>query len=148
MALIIISRCDFTISDLDLCVAGCEIVVSYPKICLISNIMSPFSSSGNSEGVAAGCVLYPHLATCVLLNYSNLCFHPHHHALTYSNTYLNPHHQPHTYTYPQLHPHHHPHAYTYLQLHPHHHLHAYTTPHGGIGVPYSCKNGDEKKWGK
>lgn len=52
MALIIISRYDFTISGLDLCVAGCEIVVSYPKICLISNIMSPFSSSGNSEGVA------------------------------------------------------------------------------------------------
>ena len=38
MALIIISRCDFTISDLDLCVAGCEIVVSYPKICLIVEI--------------------------------------------------------------------------------------------------------------
>ena len=35
MALIIISRCDFTISGLDLCVAGCEIVVSFPKICLI-----------------------------------------------------------------------------------------------------------------
>lgn len=52
MALIIISRCDFTISGLDICVAGCEIVVSFPKICLISNIMSPFSSSGNSEGVA------------------------------------------------------------------------------------------------
>lgn len=52
MALIIISRYDFTISGLDLCVAGCEIVVSFPKICLISNIMSPFSSSGNSEGVA------------------------------------------------------------------------------------------------
>lgn len=52
MALIIISRCDFTISGFDLCVAGCEIVVSFPKICLISNIMNPFSSSGNSEGVA------------------------------------------------------------------------------------------------
>ena len=38
MALIIISRCDFTISDLDLCVAGCEIVVSYPKICLIVEV--------------------------------------------------------------------------------------------------------------
>ena len=38
MALIIISRCDFTISDLDLCVAGCEIVVSYPKICLIVDV--------------------------------------------------------------------------------------------------------------
>lgn len=35
MALIIISRYDFTISGLDLCVAGCEIVVSFPKICLI-----------------------------------------------------------------------------------------------------------------
>ena len=35
MVLIIISRCDFTISGLDLCVAGCEIVVSFPKICLI-----------------------------------------------------------------------------------------------------------------
>lgn len=34
-ALIIISRYDFTISGLDLCVAGCEIVVSFPKICLI-----------------------------------------------------------------------------------------------------------------
>ena len=38
MALIIISRCDFTISGLDLCVAGCEIVVSYPKICLIVEV--------------------------------------------------------------------------------------------------------------
>ena len=38
MALIIISRCDFTISDLDLCVAGCEIVVSFPKICLIVDV--------------------------------------------------------------------------------------------------------------
>ena len=38
MALIIISRVDFTISDLDLCVAGCEIVVSYPKICLIVDV--------------------------------------------------------------------------------------------------------------
>ena len=35
MALIIISRYDFTISGLDLCVAECEIVVSFPKICLI-----------------------------------------------------------------------------------------------------------------
>ena len=35
MALIIISRYDFTISGLDLCVAGCEILVSFPKICLI-----------------------------------------------------------------------------------------------------------------
>lgn len=35
MALIIISRYDFTISGLDLCVAWCEIVVSFPKICLI-----------------------------------------------------------------------------------------------------------------
>ena len=35
MALFIISRYDFTISGLDLCVAGCEIVVSFPKICLI-----------------------------------------------------------------------------------------------------------------
>ena len=39
MALIIISRCDFTISGLDLCVAGCEIVVSFPKICLIVGII-------------------------------------------------------------------------------------------------------------
>ena len=38
MALIIISRCDFTISGLDLCVAGCEIVVSFPKICLIVEV--------------------------------------------------------------------------------------------------------------
>lgn len=38
MALIIISRCDFTISGLDLCVAGCEIVVSFPKICLIVDV--------------------------------------------------------------------------------------------------------------
>ena len=38
MALIIISRCDFTISSLDLCVAGCEIVVSFPKICLIVEV--------------------------------------------------------------------------------------------------------------
>ena len=38
MALIIISRYDFTISGLDLCVAGCEIVVSFPKICLIVGI--------------------------------------------------------------------------------------------------------------
>ena len=35
MALIIISRCDFTISGLDLCVAGCELLISIPKICLI-----------------------------------------------------------------------------------------------------------------
>lgn len=35
MALIIISRCDFTISGLDLCVAGCELLISFPKICLI-----------------------------------------------------------------------------------------------------------------
>lgn len=35
MALIIISRYDFTISGLDLCVAGCEILVSSSKICLI-----------------------------------------------------------------------------------------------------------------
>lgn len=35
MALFIISRYDFTISGLDICVAGCEIVVSFPKICLI-----------------------------------------------------------------------------------------------------------------
>ena len=35
MALFIISRYDFTISGLDLCVAGCEIPVSFPKICLI-----------------------------------------------------------------------------------------------------------------
>ena len=35
MALIIISRYDFTISGLDICVAWCEIVVSFPKICLI-----------------------------------------------------------------------------------------------------------------
>ena len=40
MALIIISRCDFTISGLDLCVAGCEIVVSFPKICLIVEVFS------------------------------------------------------------------------------------------------------------
>ena len=38
MALIIISRYDFTISGLDLCVAGCEIVVSFPKICLIVEV--------------------------------------------------------------------------------------------------------------
>ena len=38
MALIIISRCDFTISGLDLCVAGCEILISFPKICLIVGI--------------------------------------------------------------------------------------------------------------
>ena len=38
MALIIISRYDFTISGLDLCVAGCEIVVSSPKICLIVEV--------------------------------------------------------------------------------------------------------------
>ena len=38
MALIIISRCDFTISGLDLCVARCEIVVSFPKICLIVEV--------------------------------------------------------------------------------------------------------------
>ena len=38
MALIIISRCDFTIAGLDLCVAGCEIVVSFPKICLIVEV--------------------------------------------------------------------------------------------------------------
>lgn len=37
-ALIIISRYDFTISGLDICVAGCEIVVSFPKICLIVGI--------------------------------------------------------------------------------------------------------------
>ena len=61
MALIIISRYDFTISGLDLCVAGCEIVVSFPKICLISNIMSPFSSSGNSEGVA---ISQPRVEAC------------------------------------------------------------------------------------
>ena len=39
MALFIISRCDFTISGLDLCVAWCEIVVSFPKICLIVGII-------------------------------------------------------------------------------------------------------------
>ena len=152
--------------------------------------LNPGLGNRNSYRVAAGCGLYPHWAIFVLLNYSNLRFHPlyhphaytypqlhprhhphayiypqlhpHHHPLTYSNpqlhphhhphaytyTQVHPHHHPHAYTYPQLHPHHHPHAYTYLQLHPHHHLHAYTTPHGGIGVPYSCKNGDEKKWGK
>ena len=38
MALIIISRCDFTISGLDLCVAGCEILISFPKICLIVEV--------------------------------------------------------------------------------------------------------------
>ena len=38
MALIIISRCDFTISGLDLCFAWCEIVVSFPKICLIVEV--------------------------------------------------------------------------------------------------------------
>ena len=38
-ALIIISRYDFSISGLDLCVAGCEIVVSFPKICLIVGII-------------------------------------------------------------------------------------------------------------
>lgn len=38
MALIIISRYDFTISGLDLCVAGCEIDVSFPKICLIVEV--------------------------------------------------------------------------------------------------------------
>ena len=38
MALIIISRYDFTISGLDICVAGCEIVVSFPKICLIVEV--------------------------------------------------------------------------------------------------------------
>ena len=152
--------------------------------------LNPGLGNRNSYRVAAGCGLYPHLATCVLLNYSNphpvphyhphaysnTHLRPHHQPLTYSNPHHVPHHQPHAYTYtqlhshhhphayiypqlhphhhpltysnPQLHPHHHPHAYTYLQLHPHHHLHAYTTPHGGIGVPYSCKNGDEKKWGK
>lgn len=73
MALIIISRCDFTISGLDLCVAGCEIVVSFPKICLIVGIfrfgmaadfglgmgivgkgalVGMVQPSGNSEGVA------------------------------------------------------------------------------------------------
>ena len=96
--------------------------------------LNPGLGNRNSYRVAAGCELYPHLATCVLLNYSNLRFHPHHH--------------PHAYTYTQLHPHHHTHAYTYPQLRPHHHPHAYTTPHGGIVRPYSCKNGDEKKWGK
>ena len=39
MALIIISRYDFTISGLDLCVAGCEILVSSSKICLIVGII-------------------------------------------------------------------------------------------------------------
>ena len=38
MALIIISRCDFTISGLDLCVAGCELLISFPKICLIVEV--------------------------------------------------------------------------------------------------------------
>ena len=38
IALIIISRCNFTISGLDLCVSGCEIVVSFPKICLIVEV--------------------------------------------------------------------------------------------------------------
>lgn len=156
MALIIISRCDFTISGLDLCVAGCEIVVSFPKICLIVEVfrfgiaadfgmggkrmtqkavvrmgattntwqvmgmvgveigmvsahvgmfgvgirmvgmgmvmvgmgvlVGMVQPCGNSEGVAAGCGLYPHWAMCVLLNYSN----PH----------PVPHHQPHANTYP------------------------------------------------
>ena len=40
MALIIISRYDFTISGLDLCVAGCEILVSSSKICLIVEVLS------------------------------------------------------------------------------------------------------------
>lgn len=38
MALIIISRYDFTISGWDLCVAGFEISVSFPKICLIVEV--------------------------------------------------------------------------------------------------------------
>ena len=133
----------------------------------------PWLGNRNSYRVAAGCGLSPHWATCILLNHSNTHLRPHHQPLTYSNPHLHPHHHPHAYTYPQLHPHHHPHAYTYPQLHPHHqphaysnthlhphhhpltystpqlhshhHPHAYTTPHGGIRLPYSYKNGDEKK---
>ena len=164
MALIIISRYDFTISSLDLCVAVCEIVVSFPKICLIVEVfrfgiaadfgmggkrmtqkavarmgattntwqvmgivgvvigmlvasvrmvgvgnrmvgmgmvmvgmgvlVGMVQPSGNSEGVAAGCVLYPHLAICVLLNYSNPHPVPHHHIHTHVNPHLHPHHHP------------------------------------------------------
>ena len=91
--------------------------------------LNPGLGNRNSYRVAAGCGLCPHWAIFVLLNYSNLRFHPLYHPLTYSNTHLNPHHQPHTYTYPHLRPHHHPLTYTYPHLHPHRHTLTYSNTH-------------------
>ena len=75
--------------------------------------LNPGLGNRNSYRVAAGCGLYPHWATCILLNYSN----PH----------LRPHHHTHAYTYPQLHSHHHPltctkHTPTPAPSYPHLHL--------------------------
>ena len=106
----------------------------------------------------------PHLATCVLLNHSNLRFHPHHHTLTYTyphlhphrhtltysnthlhphhhtltnaNTHLRPHHHPLTYSNTHLHPHHHTLTDSNTHLHPHHHPHADANRRGRLIYPY------------
>ena len=44
--------------------------------------LNPGLGNRNSYRVAAGCGLYPHWATCVLLNYSYPQLHSHHHPLT------------------------------------------------------------------
>ena len=120
--------------------------------------LNPGLGNRNSYRVAAGCGLYPHWAIFVLLNYSNLRFHPLYHPHAYTYPQLHPHHHPHAYSNPHLRTHPHPHAYSTPQLHPHHHtltysnthhvphhhLHAYTTPHGGLDCLIPTKMGMKK----